>query len=157
MEVAQETKDSGPLQPLIDFVPSNIFYSASDNRNMLQIIFFAVMFGVAMVLLPENKSGPTRKFFESVNEIILKIVDLIMYYAPIGVFALLAGVLVKVSEGDISFALEILGGLGVYSLTVIAGLAIMIFVVYPILVGRFGKVKFSTFLKAISLATNFFI
>ena len=152
MEVAQETKDSGPLQPLIDFVPSNIFYSASDNRNMLQIIFFAVMFGVAMVLLPENKSGPTRKFFESVNEIILKIVDLIMYYAPIGVFALLAGVLVKVSEGDISFALEILAGLGVYSVTVIAGLAIMIFVVYPILVGRFGKVKFSTFLKAISPA-----
>ena len=72
---AKETKEAGPLQPIIDFVPSNLFESASNNRNMLQIIFFAILFGIAMVMLPENKSGPTRAFFESVNEIILKIVD----------------------------------------------------------------------------------
>ncbi|MDA8714240.1 dicarboxylate/amino acid:cation symporter [Flavobacteriales bacterium] len=149
---AKETKEAGPLQPIIDFVPSNLFESASNNRNMLQIIFFAILFGIAMVMLPENKSGPTRAFFESVNEIILKIVDLIMYYAPIGVFGLLAGVLVKVSEGDINFALEILAGLGVYSLTVIAGLVLMVFVIYPLLVGKFGKVKYRVFLKAISPA-----
>jgi Na+/H+-dicarboxylate symporter len=119
---------------------------------MLQIIFFAVLFGIAMVMIPENKSNPTKLFFESLNEIILKIVDIIMIYSPIGVFALLAGVVVQVSEGDISFAFQILTGLGIYSLTVILGLAIMIFLVYPILIKRFAKVDFNTFLKAISPA-----
>ena len=95
------TKEKGPLQPLIDLVPNNFVQSASDNRNMLQIIFFAILFGVAMVMIPEKKSSPTKVFFESLNEIILKIVDIIMIYSPIGVFALLAGVVVQVSEGDI--------------------------------------------------------
>ena len=86
-----------------------------------------------------------KVFFESLNEIILKIVDIIMIYSPIGVFALLAGVLVQVSEGDIGFAFQILTGLGIYSLTVIVGLSIMIFIVYPFLIRRFAKVKFKTF------------
>ena len=152
IEVAKVTKENGPLQPLIDLVPSNFITSASDNRNMLQVIFFAILFGVAMVMIPESKSLPTKVFFESVNEIILKIVDIIMIYSPIGVFALLAGVLVQVSEGDIGFAFQILTGLGIYSLTVIVGLSIMIFIIYPFLISRFAKVKFKTFLKAISPA-----
>ena len=152
IQVANVTKENGPLQPLIDLVPSNFVTSASDNRNMLQIIFFAVLFGIAMVMIPENKSNPTKLFFESLNEIILKIVDIIMIYSPIGVFALLAGVVVQVSEGDISFAFQILTGLGIYSLTVVLGLAIMIFLVYPILIKRFAKIDFNTFLKAISPA-----
>ena len=152
IQVANVTKENGPLQPLIDLVPSNFVTSASDNRNMLQIIFFAVLFGIAMVMIPENKSNPTKLFFESLNEIILKIVDIIMIYSPIGVFALLAGVVVQVSEGDISFAFQILTGLGIYSLTVVLGLAIMIFLVYPILIKRFAKVDFNIFLKAISPA-----
>ena len=152
IKVAEATKDAGPLQPLIDFVPSNLVESTSDNRNMLQVIFFAILFGVAMVMIPEKKSAPAKAFFDSVNEIILKIVDIIMIYAPIGVFALLAGVLVQVSEGDISFALEILSGLGIYSLTVVIGLSLMVFVIYPTMINKFAKVRFSVFLKAISPA-----
>tara|TARA_B100001939_G_scaffold167182_1_gene144178 strand:+ start:1878 stop:3179 length:1302 start_codon:yes stop_codon:yes gene_type:complete len=152
VKVANETKDDGPLQPLVDLVPSNIFKSSSDNKNMLQVIFFAVLFGVSMVLIPENKAAPAKAFFESINEIILKIVDVIMLYAPIGVFALLAGVLVQVSEGNISFAIEILKGLGVYSITVILGLAIMVFLIYPLMIRRLAKIKFKRFLKAISPA-----
>ena len=152
IKVAEATKDAGPLQPLIDFVPSNLVESTSDNRNMLQVIFFAILFGVAMVMIPEKKSAPAKAFFDSVNEVILKIVDIIMIYAPIGVFALLAGVLVQVSEGDISFALEILSGLGIYSLTVVIGLSLMVFVIYPTMINKFAKVRFSVFLKAISPA-----
>ena len=152
LEVATATKKNGPLQPLVDLVPSNFVVSASDNRNMLQVIFFAILFGIAMVMIPESKSNPARIFFESVNEIILKIVDIIMLYSPIGVFALLAGVLVQVSEGDLNFAFQILSGLGVYSLTVIIGLAIMVFIIYPFLIRRFAKVKFIRFIKAISPA-----
>ena len=152
VKVANETKDDGPLQPLVDLVPSNIFKSSSENKNMLQVIFFAILFGVSMVLIPENKVAPAKAFFESINEIILKIVDVIMLYAPIGVFALLAGVLVQVSEGNISFAIEILKGLGVYSMTVILGLAIMVFLIYPLMIRRLAKIKFKRFLKAISPA-----
>ena len=152
VKVANETKDDGPLQPLVDLVPSNIFKSSSENKNMLQVIFFAVLFGVSMVLIPESKAAPAKAFFESINEIILKIVDVIMLYAPIGVFALLAGVLVQVSEGNISFAIEILKGLGVYSITVILGLAIMVFLIYPLMIRRLAKIKFKRFLKAISPA-----
>ena len=152
VKVANETKDDGPLQPLVDLVPSNIFKSSSENKNMRQVIFFAILFGVSMVLIPENKAAPAKAFFESINEIILKIVDVIMLYAPIGVFALLAGVLVQVSEGNISFAIEILKGLGVYSITVILGLAIMVFLIYPLMIRRLAKIKFKRFLKAISPA-----
>ena len=152
VKVANETKDDGPLQPLVDLVPSNIFKSSSENKNMLQVIFFAILFGVSMVLIPENKAAPAKAFFESINEIILKIVDVIMLYAPIGVFALLAGVLVQVSEGNISFAIEILKGLGVYSITVILGLAIMVFLIYPLMIRRLAKIKFKRFLMAISPA-----
>ena len=152
VKVANETKDDGPLQPLVDLVPSNIFKSSSENKNMLQVIFFAILFGVSMVLIPENKAAPAKAFFESINEIILKIVDVIMLYAPIGVFALLAGVLVQVSEGNISFAIEILKGLGVYSITVILGLALMVFLIYPLMIRRLAKIKFKRFLKAISPA-----
>ena len=70
-----------------------------------------------------------------------------MLYSPIGVFALLAGVLVQVSEGDLNFAFQILSGLGIYSLTVIVGLAIMVFLVYPFLIRRFAKVEFIRFIK----------
>ena len=69
VEMANATKNEGPLQPLIDLVPDNIFKSSSDNRNMLQVIFFAVLFGVSMVLIPSKKSAPTRAFFESVNAV----------------------------------------------------------------------------------------
>ena len=80
--VAAKTKKSGPLQPIIDIVPSNIISAASDNKNMLQIIFFSIIFGVSMILIPEKKAKPIKDFFDSLNEVILKIIDLIMHFAP---------------------------------------------------------------------------
>jgi len=88
-EAAAETKKSGPLQPIIDIVPSNIISAATDNKNMLQIIFFSILFGISMILIPENKSKPLKDFFDSLNEVILKIIDLIMSFAPYGVFSLI--------------------------------------------------------------------
>jgi len=51
-------KESGPLQALVDIVPDNIFGAASENKNMLQVIFFAIFFGVGLILIPEKKSKP---------------------------------------------------------------------------------------------------
>jgi Na+/H+-dicarboxylate symporter len=97
---AKGVKDSGPLQMMVDVVPDNFFYSASNNKNMLQIIFFAVLFGIALVLSSPEKTGPIKKAFDGLNEIIIKIVEIIMEYAPIGVFALLAGLIVDLAGDD---------------------------------------------------------
>ena len=117
---AQKQKDSGPLQALEDLVPSNIFAAAGDNSNMLQVIFFAIFFGIGLILIPEEKSRPVKAFFDGFNEVILKLIDLIMLMAPYGVFALLAALVVESPSGDLFQALAM------YAITVLAGLALMI-------------------------------
>jgi len=126
-EAAAETKNSGPLQPIIDIVPSNIISAASDNKNMLQIIFFSILFGISMILIPEKKSKPLKDFFDSLNEVILKIIDLIMSFAPFGVFALLATLIVEAPKWDL------LKSLLLYSITLIIGLFSLI-IIYTIAV-----------------------
>lgn len=144
-EDAKKQKESGPLQALEDLVPENIFSAATSNRNMLQVIFFAVFFGVGLILIPEDKSKVVKDFFDGLNEVILKMVDLIMLAAPFGVFALLAALVVESPSADLFKAL------GWYSFTVILGLALMI-VVYNIFIILFTKKSPSFFMKGISPA-----
>jgi Na+/H+-dicarboxylate symporter len=131
---------SSPLQPLVDIVPENFFNAASNNANMLQVIFFSILFGVAMILSNKEKIQPVKNFFDGANAVILSIVDIIMKYAPVGVFALLA---------SLSIDMELMKALSVYSLNVVLGLALMVFVLYPTLLKLFTKVKYKEFLRAI--------
>ncbi len=142
---AERQKESGPLQALVDIVPENIFGAASENKNMLQIIFFALIFGIGLILIPEKKAKPVKDFFDGFNEVILKIIDLIMLAAPYGVFALLAALVVESPNIDLFKALVW------YAFTVILGLLLMI-VFYNIVVWLIVKKKPSTFLKGISPA-----
>ena len=142
---AAKQKDSGPLQALIDLVPENIFAASTSNRNMLQVIFFAVFFGIGLILIPEEKGETVKKFFDGFNEVILKMVDLIMLAAPYGVFALLAALVVE------SPSLDLFKALGWYAITVVGGLILMI-VLYNILVVIFTKKTPSFFMKAIAPA-----
>ena len=137
-------KELGPLQFLIDIVPTNIFDAASNNRNMLQVIFFAIFFGIAMVMLPDEKTTYVKGFFDGINDIILQIVDIIMMAAPYGVFALLGGLVV-----DFGASADLFIALAKYSATVIFGLLLMIFVVYPIILKIFTKMKYKDFFKGI--------
>ena len=142
---AAKQQESGPLQVLVDVVPSNIFLAASNNRNMLQVIFFALFFGIGMILLPEKKVKPVKFFFDSFNDIILKLIDLIMLAAPYGVFALLAALVVEAPS------LELFQALALYAITLLLGLALMI-VVYIIIVRVFTNKKASFFMKGIAPA-----
>ncbi len=142
---AAKQQESGPLQALVDVVPSNIFLAASNNRNMLQVIFFALFFGIGMILLPEKKVKPVKFFFDSFNDIILKLIDLIMLAAPYGVFALLAALVVEAPS------LELFQALALYAITLLLGLALMI-VVYIIIVRVFTNKKASFFMKGIAPA-----
>jgi Na+/H+-dicarboxylate symporter len=121
-QVAEKQKESGPLQALEDLVPDNIFGAAADNGNMLQVIFFALFFGIGLILIPEEKAKPVKDFFDSLNEVILKMIDLIMLAAPVGVFALLAALIVEAPSSDLIVALLY------YSICVIGGLILMIII-----------------------------
>ncbi len=137
---AEAVDDSGPLQPLVDVVPSNFFNAASDNGNMLQVIFFAILFGVAMILAKPEKVAPVKAFFDGGNHIVLKIVDIIMAFAPVGVFALLASL-------NIDF--ELIKALGGYAATVILGLGLMAFGIYPAIVRFATDLRIPMFFKGI--------
>ena len=141
-EIAQEKKESGPLQPLVDLVPSNFLGAASDNKNMLQVIFFSILFGIAMILIPQTKSKPVKSFFDSLNDVILKIIDLIMLCAPYGVFALLASLIVEAPN------IDLLKSLLLYSVTLLAGLFIVI-IVYLMIVKFFLRRNLKEFIDGI--------
>ena len=149
MEAAAQVNDQGPLQFMVDIVPQNFLNAATDNSNMLQVIFFAILFGMAMIMLPDEKTVYVKGFFDGVNDVILQIVDMIMTMAPYGVFALLASLMVDFSDGDIRNVLELFSALGLYSLAVIIGLLTMIFVVYPIILRLFTKMNYFDFFKGI--------
>lgn len=143
---AEEQKEAGPLQALVDIVPDNIINAATSNGNMLQVIFFIIFFGIGMILIPEEKSKPVKDFFDGLNEVILKLIDLIMLGAPYGVFALLAALIVESPSADIFVAL-----LG-YAASVLIGLGLLIFGFYPLLVKLFTKKEYGFFFKGISPA-----
>lgn len=143
--VAKKQKESGPLQALVDLVPDNIFKATTENVNMLQVIFFALFFGVGLILIPPKKAKPVKDFFDGFNEVILKLIDLIMLVAPFGVFALLATLIVESPSLDIFLAL------GLYTFTLLAGLTSMI-IIYTLLVKIYVKIKPSKFIRGISPA-----
>ncbi|HOM05504.1 MAG TPA: dicarboxylate/amino acid:cation symporter [Candidatus Kapabacteria bacterium] len=145
--IAESTKSDGPLKFIVDIVPDNIVASASSNSNMLQVIFFAILFGVAIVLLKNSKVELVREFISGLNDIILKIIDFIMNFAPIGVMALLAALIVDYSGDNPAQSLQLFETLGYYALVVISGLLLIGFVLYPIFLRVFARVPFKTFYK----------
>jgi proton glutamate symport protein len=146
IELAQKAKESGPLQPLVDIVPDNIFKAMGDNASMLQVILFVVLIGIGLILIEEEKAKPVVAFFKGMNDVILKMIDIIMLFSPYGVFALMAALMVEIP------GFSTLGALGIYGLTVLLGLVIMVFLFYPALLMLFAKVNPIQFFKAIAPA-----
>ena len=145
LSTASEQKNIGPLQFVEDVVPDNAFKAFSDNRLMLQVIFVSIFLGISMLLIGDKKSKPLKSIFDSLNDVVLKMVDLIMLTAPYAVFALLANVVVSSDDPEILMALLR------YALIIVFGLIIMI-AVYSVLVFLFTKTNPVWFLKQISPA-----
>ena len=140
---AEQTHDRGPLGFLQDIVPSNIVDAASSNSGMLQVIFFAIFFGIAALAVPREKLKTVISFFDGVNEIIFRMVDYIIAFAPVGVTALIAGLVVTYG-GELS----IFVALGAYALCVTGGVFFMLLLFYPVLIRLFSKMPAGKFLKA---------
>jgi len=145
VEKALSEKGKGPLQFIVDMVPQNIFGAASSNGNMLQVIFFTIFFAIGLLLIDPLKSKPVKDFFDGFNDIILKMVDLIMIIAPYAVFALLASLVVDTQNPDLFKALSY------YALSVVFGLLLMIGF-YLLVMVLYVKKSPIWFLKGISPA-----
>lgn len=139
----------GTLQFLVDMVPHNILEAASNNGNMLQVIVFSVLFGIALVMVPKEKSKIVIHFFEGMNEVVLKMVHIIMFLAPLGTFALLSSLIVELADGELQNIYSLLFVMGKYALTVVFGLVLLAYGFYPLLILLFSKVKLKKFFKAI--------
>ena len=146
---AAEIKEQSPLQPVIDIVPENIFAATTDNSAMLQVVFFALIVGVALLKVPKSKADPIIVFFDGFNDVIIQIVNFIMMVAPYGVFALMASLIVEIAGNNPDSALQLLLALLKYSLVVLGGLFLMVFAVYPSILAAFTKVPYKDFFKAI--------
>ncbi|MDR1895665.1 MAG: dicarboxylate/amino acid:cation symporter [Prevotellaceae bacterium] len=142
--VAEQSKNQGPLSFINDIVPDNVFAAATNNSQMLQVIFFALFFGVAALTIKSNKIQPVINLFDGLNDIILRMVDYIIRFAPYGVVALMAG-LVTDFKGDIS----IFSALAIYALVIVFALLMLMFFFYPLIIHFFTKIKVAKFLKTI--------
>lgn len=152
MKDANSAKDASPLQFVVDMIPENIVLSISNNKLMLQVIFFAIFFGITLAVLPAETVSPVTNFINALNNVFLKMVDFVMKASPFFVFALLAGVIAKMADTPAE-VLEIFLGLGSYSITLTLGLFFMVFVFYPLVMKIFvRKLSYKEFFKNISPA-----
>jgi Na+/H+-dicarboxylate symporter len=150
--VVQLVRERGPLQPIVDIVPENIIGAAGNNRNMLQVVFFALLVGVALIMVQNERTRVVLSFFQGLNDVVIKIVDIIMLMAPIGVFALIAGTITSIAGDDLASVLQLLRALGFYVLVVLAGLLLHVFIVYGGMIRFLSSMKLRDFFRGISPA-----
>ncbi len=152
IEPTKLTNDK-PLDFIEEMVPSNVFGALSDNSRMLQIIFFAILFGIAILYIPSEKSAHIILLVNGLADVFIKMVEMVMKIAPFFVFALMAGVINEQAGNNPFQIIEIFKGLGGYTLTVVLGLALVGFVVYPLFVNFFIKgISYRDFIRGISPA-----
>ncbi len=148
----QLVKERGPLQPLVDIVPQNIIGAAGSNRNMLQVVFFALFIGIGLILVRNERTEVVLRFFQGLNDVIIKLVDVIMLIAPIGVFALIAGTITSIAGDSLASVLELLRSLGFYALVVCLGLVLHVVIVYGGLIHFISPLSLKQFFRGISPA-----
>ncbi|WP_075350163.1 dicarboxylate/amino acid:cation symporter [Algoriphagus marinus] len=148
-DAAAKFQEQSPLQPIVDMVPENFFMATTDNAAMLQVVFFAIIAGIALLQIPKSKAAPVIAFFDGFNDVIIQIVNYIMLIAPYGVFALMASLIVEIAGDNPDSAFDLLYALLKYSLIVLGGLFFMMLVIYPLLLKSFTKVPYLQFFRSI--------
>ena len=149
---AETVKARGPLQPVVDIVPQNVVSASSNNRNMLQVVFFSLLFGIGLMLVRNEQTESVLRLCQGLNDVVIKIVDLIMYVAPIGVFALIAGTITSIAGDSLQSVLDLLRALGFYCLVVILGLLLHIILVYGSLIKFVSPLSLRQFFTGIAPA-----
>ncbi len=144
---AEAAQARPPLQVLVDIVPENAVAAFGNNALMLQVVFVALMVGVALIQVTEAQRRPLLEFFDSLNAVVIKLVGMIMLLAPVGVFALMASTITAIAGNDLGQILRLLGALGFYMATVLLGLALQGLGVYPLLLRTMSRMPVRRFLR----------
>lgn len=145
----KEVKEAGPLQFVVDMVPDNLFVSLGNNKLMLQVIFFAIFFGITLLMIPKERAKPVIDVVNGCGDAFVKMVDIVMKGAPFFVFALLAGTISKLAGDNPEEVLNIFSRLSFYSIAVVVGLFLMILLIYPTLVRLITKMPIPKFMRGI--------
>lgn len=149
---AKAAQDRGPLQPIVEMFPQNIIESASNNRNMLQVVVIAILFGIALIQIENSRSEQLINILDIANEVVLKVVDMAMLLAPFGVFSLLSNTIVSVAGDDVTNILELISALGYYCFVVVLALLLHAGVTFSFLLKAFTPMKLKDFFKGIAPA-----
>ena len=133
-----QSANTGAMDMIVEIIPNNIFHALANNSMMLQVVIFSILFGIALSKVELSKADIVVQFIDGLNETFMKLVLMVMVVAPIGVFALIA---------SISFNAQVFLSLLYYMMTVIIGLAIILFILYPIIMSLFSNISYKTFFK----------
>ncbi|MBA4251218.1 MAG: dicarboxylate/amino acid:cation symporter [Chlorobiaceae bacterium] len=140
---AKTEKTEFGIQTLVNIVPRNIVNAiAKPNPDMLALIFFSLMVGIAISLINKEKAKPLLNILEGISDVTVVIINIAMKLAPYGVFALIFGVTSR-------FGFELLVALSMYVLTVILGLTLHLFGVFSLLIKFLAKYNPILFFKNI--------
>lgn len=139
-EIKQTTeKTEFGIQTFVNIIPRNpIAAVAKPNPDMLALIFFSLIVGIALTLINQEKAAPLIKILEGINDVTVVVINIAMKLAPYGVFALIFSVTSR-------FGFELLVALSMYVVTVILGLALHLFGTFPVLLkflSKYNPVKF---------------
>jgi Na+/H+-dicarboxylate symporter len=132
----------GPLDFFVRMVPQNLFASLSENGSLLQVIFFTIFFSICLLMVPSAQQEPIKKLIDALNEVLLKMVDVIILISPYAVVALMAALFAETSDAGIIKALIS------YALVLLLGMGIML-VIYPLLARSFAGMQMMTFIRGI--------
>jgi Na+/H+-dicarboxylate symporter len=132
-EMVKTSGGKGILDVIIGLVPKNVFKAAADGK-ILPLIVFSLLFGGVLSAIGE-KARTVVSFFEGFNLAMMKIVHLIIYFAPLGVMSLIGTIIAKNRES----VDQLVSGLGWYSLTVILGLMVHALITLPLLLRFLGN------------------
>ncbi len=149
---AEGVKKRGPLEPLVEAIPDNFFGAAANNRNMLQMVFAAILIGIAIIRLPRSRTEPFLNVVDGLMEIVIELVNMVMLVAPIGVFALIVDAITTLAADSPTQVLPLLQGLAVYVFAVVLGLLIHVLVVYTNMVKFLTPLTIKRFFQAIGPA-----
>ncbi len=134
--------ESSPLAPLVDMIPRNAVSSLAGGGSMLQVLILAAFLAIAAITMKGGNIAPFRDLIHSIDDILSRCIDMIMWVAPLGTMALMATLVVD-SSGDTA----LLGALGLYSVTILLGLGFVAFVLYPLSIKLFTRIKPSEYIK----------
>jgi proton glutamate symport protein len=140
--VVSSAKSVRPWDLARDIVPTNPF-DAMVRGDMLQVVVFSLMLGIALSILPRERSAPVYAAAHGLNDAFVLIVRGIMYVAPVGVFCLVIPIVANLG-------FDVLSSLGAYCLTVLLGLAIIQLIIYPSVVMIFSRMPIRTFFRGIA-------